>query len=260
MLQSSLLAAQSVADYSRRAVDTLRYREVTTAQTWLRLPQDTLLIPSLHDATIAVTFPHPDTAIAWYEALVLEVQPPSGRIRPATDSALRLPFVLLFDPRGRVTTLSAPHFPAAFEGVSDLTKQFHEFFPRLPGTPLAAGFTWTDTVARADSGAGKYFRSRIVEEHEVGGDTLVAGRHLVVIRSRQHINYESGGPVPGQPLRSDIRSSGDATQIVLFDTSAGAFFSKRRTGTLSGMVSYVGGQQPLSFPYRYSYVNAVELQ
>jgi len=253
------LTAQQPPEYAR-ARDTLRYREITTSQSWIRLPQDSVLVPALHDATIAVTFPSRDTARAWYEALVLEVRAPTGVIRPATDSALWRPFLLLFDARGRVSTLSAPTFPASFEGVSDLTKEFYEFFPQLPTKPLTRGFTWADTVLQADSAAGRYFRSQIVASHDVVGDTVISTRRLTIIRSRQTITYEAGGAVPGQPIRSDSRLSGEASQVAYFDVAGGRFFWKHRSGLLRGILSYTGGPQPISLPQRYSYDNIVELR
>lgn len=253
------LTAQRPSEYAR-ARDTLRYREITRSESWIRLPQDSMLVPALHDATIAVTFPSRDTARAWYEALVLEVRAPTGVIRPATDSALWRPFVLLFDSRGRVRTLSAPTFPATFEGVSDLSKEFYEFFPQLPTQPLNRGLAWTDTVLQADSIGGRYFRSRIIATHEVAGDTVISERRLAVIRSRQRITYEAGGPVPGQPMRSVSRLSGEASQVAFFDVPSGQFFWKHRSGLLSGTLSYTGGAQPISLPQRYSYDDTVELR
>jgi hypothetical protein len=251
--------AQQVPTYARALGDTIRYREITNSQSWLRLPQDSILITSLHDATIALTFLARDTASAWYEALVLNVIDPNEQRRPVTTAALYLPFVLAFDARGHVTTVSAPAFPASFEGVSDLTKEFYEFFPELPPRALTIGLTWADTVVRSDSGNGKYFRSTIIGRHTVAGDTVVQGEPATVIRANQSIVYEAGSPVPGKPLRTDTRLAGEANQVVLFAVGSGRMLRKQRSGVLRGTLNYVGGARPIAIPQSYAYDNTVEI-
>ena len=125
--------AQTGTHYTRRAADTLRYREVSTGHMRVRTPEgQDVPLETEHEALIAVTFGPADTLRAWYDSLAIGLVGPGGATRPATQTVLHQPFLLRFDPRGHTETLATPAFPASFNGVTDLTRQFDDFFLRLP--------------------------------------------------------------------------------------------------------------------------------
>src|SRR3954464_3190122 len=112
---SASAGAQTTYAFGR---DTLRFREVTTAEIRLTMPQGELPMKSDHDATVAVTRQAADTVRAWYEALNIGVTGPMGEQRPATAEVLKAPFTLRMDPRGNVRLVAAPAFPTSFKAVT----------------------------------------------------------------------------------------------------------------------------------------------
>ena len=192
-------AAQST--YARSAKDTLRYHEVTQTEVNMTTPQGSVTVPMEHDATIAVLLLPGDSARAWYESLRLSVTGPTGVMAPETAPALRQPFALNVDARGRTKLVSAPTFPQSFQGVTDLTHQFDDFFLRLPAEPLKVGLTWTDTVTRADSGNGKRLRSTTIAQYRVERDTTIAGQAGLVVNVQQQGTVNTEAPVPGRDMR-----------------------------------------------------------
>ncbi len=245
------------AQYARRPADTLRFRDVTTARVILQAPQGPVPLASEHEATVAVAFERGNSARAWYEELRLALLAPMGNQRPATDSALRRPFVLRFDPRGRVETVSAPRFPASFEGISDLSHQFEDFFLRLPAGPLTPGLTWADTVTVSTSEGPKTYQSERRFAYQVVRDTTVNGEKALVVSTRQQIVLESSQPVPGQPLRSRSRLEGLETGIFVFAPGSGRMLGRNRTGDLTGTVTYEGGPAPVVLGQQVRYENTV---
>lgn len=149
--ESVLLTLLIQSAISLPATDTLVYREVVEGQIEIAAPQGQLVMETFHDARIAYARLTPDSAHAWYEALELRIAGSQGEERPATEGALRQEFILRLDERGRVETLEAPVFPKSLESVSDLTKQFYDFFMPGPGEPLAVGLSWTDRFMAVDT-------------------------------------------------------------------------------------------------------------
>ena len=253
------LSAQAPSGYRLQRGDTLRFREVSLGEITFVTPQGSVPVSSLHDAVIALAFSGADTARAWYEALTLAVRGPAGEQRPETQAALRQPFVLTFDSRGRVSTLQAPQFPATFEGVSDLTKQFHDFFLRLPADlDLTVGRTWSDTLIQMDSTAngrtGEYAR---VIWCSITGDTVVGGITALAIATRQQIRVSAAGPVPGRPLTARSVLDGEDSGVYVFAPATGRLLGRSRTGQLVGTITYEGAAQAVTVQQRINYTNTI---
>ena len=242
------------AQYVRSPRDTIRLREVTATTTTVETPQGALELKSEHDAVIAITFGAKDSARAWYESLRIASSSPRGKQEPSTDAALRLPFVLEFDARGQVKTLAAPTFPATFQGISDLTSQFDDFFVRLPGQPLHLGLTWTDTTTTSRSSGES--RSVLVKRgaYRVLRDTLVSGEPAYVISVTQEIENRSSQPVQGLTATSTLIGSDQG--IIVF-SKAGRLLGRQRQGDLRGEITYTGGSSPVRMPQRIQYGNSV---
>jgi hypothetical protein len=245
------------AAYARQAGDTLRFREITHASSTLLAPRGTVVVSSEHDATMAVTFFRGDTARAWYETLVLSARSPAGDASPATEEALRKPFVLRFDARGRVETISTPRFPRSFEGVTDLSRQFEDFFLTLPDQPLAPGTAWVDTAVRRDSTAGRLSGTSRVSHYRVLRDTVVGREPAVVIGARQELQVESvePGPQPGLTTRSLL--AGADSGVYVFAPATGRLLGRVRKGKLEGTLAFEGGAQPVRIPQRFEYENTL---
>jgi hypothetical protein len=258
VLVCTLSATTANAQYRRSDRDTIRVREVTTSRMALTAPTGPIEMRSEHDATIALTFGRADSARAWYESLRIATVSPQGRQEPATGEALRRPFVLSFDARGRIATLSAPQFPATFEGVTDLTHQFDDLLVRLPSAPLALGVAWTDTAVVETRGTGddilrgeRIIRSRVVR------DTVIGGESAWVIETAQRHTVSGTQRVKGQPLLVRTKLSGSDSGLVVFSTQNGRMLARQRAGRLAGTLTYEGGPQPVVLPMEQRYENTV---
>ena len=126
--------------------DTLRFREATQLEVRLTMPQGEIPMTMEQRSTISLVRLPGDSARAWFDSLAISAKGPQGEMKPETDSALNRPFRLGLDARGRVKNVNAPQWPAALQGVSDLSHQFDDFFLRLPAQPLKVGLAWADTT------------------------------------------------------------------------------------------------------------------
>lgn len=257
-LLCTLSAPSANAQYRRSDRDTIRVREITTSRTAVGAPTGTVELRSEHDATIALSFGRADSARAWYESLRIAMVSPQGREEPATREALLRPFVLSFDARGRIQTLSAPEFPATFESVTDLSHQFDDLVVRLPSAPLVLGLAWVDTaVVETRGNRDAYFRGERAIRSRVVRDTVIGGEPAWVIESIQRNRVSGAQRMKGQPLVVRTELSGSDSGVVVFSTSRGRMLSRQRVGTLAGTLTYEGGPQPVVLPMNQRYENSV---
>lgn len=238
--------------------DTLRFREVSTGDIQFTTPQGEMAMKSEHDATIAVTRVRGDTARAWYEALAIGMTGPMGAARPATDAALRQPFTLRIDGRGRITLLQAPTLPASFEGISDLTQQFADFLPRLPAAPLRVGLAWVDTMTREDSTARRAMRARSIASYRVERDTTANGQPALLVSMRQNIGIRSVAPIPSQGARAEIAQDGTEDGFFVFAPATGRLVARRRQGRLEGDVVTTGPNGRSTIKQVYAYTSSID--
>lgn len=254
-----LLSTEGLAQYSRSPQDTIRVREITSGTLVLMTPNGPANIRTEHDALIALTFGAADSARAWYEQLRIALFAPQARQEPPTAAALRRPFHLLFDARGRIRTLSTPTFPASFDGVAELAMQFDDLFLRLPATTLALGVAWEDTVVNESPGVAGSTAYRIARRihSRVLRDTVVGGEEGWLIRAIQTHTVTSTQKLKDQPLTARTRMSGADTGIFVFSKQRGRVLGRRRSGAMTGTLTYEGGPQPVSLPVQQYYVNTV---
>ncbi|MBP7549047.1 MAG: hypothetical protein KA761_02105 [Gemmatimonadaceae bacterium] len=251
-------ASSAGAQYRREAGDTIRVREVTTSRTTLGAPSGAIALRSDHAATIAVVAVGADSARGWYETLQIAMTTPQGRLAPATDAVLFRPFMLTFDARGRIATLRTPEFPAAFEGVTDLSHQFDDLLVRLPGAPLALGLSWVDTAVVETRGPdGATFRAERIIRSRVVRDTVMGGESGWVIESIQRSTLAGAQRVRGQPTIVRTTLSGVDSGFVVFSREHGRMLSRERSGGLSGTLTYEGGPRPVVVPMEQRYENVV---
>jgi hypothetical protein len=261
LLLALVSAALPVAaqPYTRSPADTLRYREVTVDSSEVTTPDGTLPLASLHDARMAVAFGAADSARAWYEVLEIRAWAPGQQREPATTGALHRPFVLRFGPRGDVEVLSAPRFPAEFEGITDLTKQFDDYFVPLPARPLEPGYVWTDTVALRDSTTEGVSAFGFVRHHRVRGDSTVDGERVLVIATRAQLAFEQteAGESPATTFRTVLVGEEEGT--VLWSATRGVLVGRERRAELRGAMELLGTSLPVKFPIRRRYRSSLQL-
>jgi hypothetical protein len=239
--------------------DTLRYRETMKTSVIISTPQGEIPVTGEQNATVALVRLPGDSARAWFEALALAVSSPQGEQKPATEEALKKPYRLTFDSRGRVSLVEAPKFPDTFAGIGDLAHEFNDFFLRLPAKPLRVGLTWTDTLERRDSTAERSARLTSIADYKVERDTVVNGVASLVVRMKQRLTLHAEGPVPNQPVRSEAALEGSDDGFFVFAPKSGRVLARRRTGQLSGEVNIAAAGMTMKQALNYtSTVDAVK--
>jgi len=222
-------------------------------------PSGPIRIESEHDATIVVQTISPDSLHAWYEALDIASIGPEGELRPATSAALDQLFVLSVDERGHIGTLQAPTFPESFEGVTDLTAQFDDFFPALVASDLTVGAEWTDSIYAAPSSDDETsVESLTVTRYRVTEEVENDGERVFLIAADAELEIVTEGPVPNQPglrIRTSMRGPESNLFVVAPD---GSLIDRTRSAALSGTMEYIGGPQSMTLEISREYENRIK--
>ena len=249
------LAAQSTYSSTR---DTLRYRETRQLRMTLTMPQGEIPMSVDQNATIAVVRLPGDSARAWFDSLSIAATGPQGEQRPSTDSALKLPFQLGVDARGRVKNVKPPTWPASLQGMADPSHQFDDFFLRLPSQPLKVGLTWSDTTVNTDSTTDHFMRWTRAADYRVERDTTVGTTPALVIRMRQKMSTTISAPVPNQQMRSDAQLSGEEDGYFVFSPKTGRLIGRRQEGKLEGPVKASGAMGEMQMNQSITYTGTTE--
>jgi hypothetical protein len=247
--------AQSTYSTSR---DTLRFRESTKLQMTLTTPQGEIPMTMELRSAIALARTSGDTARAWFDSLAISASGPQGEQRFATDSALKLPFRLGLDGRGRVKTLSAPEWPSSLQGVTNLSHQFDDFFLRLPAQPLKVGLAWSDTTTLTDSTADRYARWVRRSDYRVERDTMVGATAALVVSVKQQVSARVAGPVPNQPMRTEAQLSGEESGYFVFAPKTGQLLARRREGKMQGPVKATGAMGEMQMNQSITYTGTTD--
>jgi hypothetical protein len=238
--------------------DTLRYRETTRMQMTLTMPQGEVPMSMELSATLALVRLPGDSARAWFDSLAISAKGPQGEMKPETDSALKRTFQLGLDARGRVKHVNAPQWPASLQGVADLSRQFDDFFLRLPSQPLKTGLAWSDTTLQTDSTADRFSRWLRTSDYRVERDTVVGTTPAVVVSVKQKLSATISAPVPNQQMRSDAQLQGDEQGYFVFAPSTGRLIARRREGKMVGPVKASGAMGEMQMNQSISFTGTVD--
>ncbi len=258
---TSTAQAQKASAYTIRAGDTLRYTERTDARVEIDTPGGTAQMTSEHVATIAVAFTRADSARGWYVSLLLRQTGPGDlRREPNTAGLLRQPYHLSVSPAGVLRAATFPTIPKEIADLTDLTRQFDDFFITLPRQPLAVGVTWSDTLTSNRSAQpGGTLSSRNVRSYRVERDTVVAGLPAVVIRVDHEMRIDASSPLEGQSATAQTSLQGTERGTAIFAPAAGRLLARNRAGTLQGTFSMTSGISRTDMPQRYEYTGTLAL-
>jgi hypothetical protein len=257
LLLAGALPAAAQTSYAAPG-DTLRFREVTQGRITVTTPQGEIPITMENRAIVAVVRMRGDSARGWYDSLSIMAATPGGEMRPAADSALHRHFRLAFDSRGHVRLVQAPTFPASFEGLTDLSHQFDDFFLRLPAQSLRIGLAWSDTASRADSATDKFTRWTTNADYRVERDTTVGGTPALVVSMRQKLHIHGEGPVPKQPMRAVTTMEGTDDGFFVFAPREGRVLGRRRSGKLEGDTNMTGAGGTMTVKQTYAYTGTLD--
>lgn len=251
-------SAQSLP-YASPEADTLRYRERATEVRTMSWPERQRVVTMSHDAETTLVFSDSATAEASFDDLYIRLttEPEGWLSEPMTDGAIGLPFVLHFEPAGRVEVVETPPFPQALIDVSDLRWWFEDVFPPLPERPLAIGDSWVDTLStdhgpdRSVTRAGRYTVSR---------DTTVQGVPAYAIdfeteRSVQALDTRQ--MFPDSNAGSTLTGREQGTAYVAADRSV--LLGLALSGAMSGEWTSGAGSSELAVPKEVEYTRTLDL-
>ena len=248
------------AHYRLAPRDTMRYRQVIESHVQMRPAPGPVEMTSRREAIVAIVLAHKDTVTAWYEQLTSSTTDPRGERHLALDSALHLPFRLLLPPTGRVTTLSAPAFPADIARQTDLSHEFEDLFISLPGSELHPGTTWADTVANTTpSPPQDTYQSDHIRRFRVLRDTIVGETSAFVISVDQSIRLRSSTRMQSQPVSITTELAGQEQGTVIFAPRVGYLLSRARRAHLEGQQVLQGSARRAEVPLTYDYSSTLVL-
>ena len=239
--------------------DTLRYSELTHSRVEMQMPGGTVLVRSEHDARIAVTALGRDTLAAWYEGLRLVQEGPGTETQsPSTAQLIGAPFMLTFDSHSPLRTSTTPAIPVDIAALTDLSRQFDDFFITLPRTKLAIGTRWADTV-QTDRPARPTdtFSGRSVRDYQVVRDTTADGAPAFIVAVTQSVTLDASSRIEEQQMTVTTQFAGEDTGEVIFVPSQGRLHARTRAGKLAGSLTLTGPSGEMSVPQSYDYTSSI---
>jgi len=237
--------------------DSVMYLEQTHALTVIERPTDTVRVWSDQTAVIHVVRTAPDTLEALYEHLLLRFETPT-QTRNIDTRALIGPRFVLHDDAGRIETVSAPGLTAEIRQLTDLRRQFDDFFLRLPARALEPGVEWVDTLQRHLGEGEASAERRLVTRFRVRGDTVVEGldARIVDYSSDVEASLRSAPTTEGTLLS---RLIGAEEGRFVYAPGPRVMLRRARTGVLEGELTVEGNLETLRFPQQYTYQSTIEL-
>lgn len=179
---------------------------------------------------------------------------------PETTPLIDEPFLLEFPADGRVRLVTPPSIPDEIAELTDLTREFNDFFITLPGRALTPGVEWADTMtvtgARRSSDT---FQSHQVRRYRVVRDTMVGKTAAFLFEVVGEERIEGSGPMAEAPhiTASTVLEGGD-TGFAVFSPATGRLIARWRSGKLTGQVRLTGGPQPMELPQTFEYTHRIE--
>ena len=160
---------------------------------------------------------------------------PLSAPQTADESAVSGPVVFTLDGRGRSTIEALPTVTPAVAQFLSGSGVAQTFFPRLPGRTVAAGDSWTDTVAYSATEGDATIDVSSVTTYTVVGDSLADGASYLLIRSEGTTEQSSEGTIAGTDFNQQV--SGITSGHVLWDRAGGVMHSVELRSDLSGAMA-----------------------
>ncbi len=163
------------------------------------------------------------------------------------ESSVTGDLVFTLDRRGGVAVLSTPEMDEAARQLVPPEQVAHSFFPALPGIAVAAGETWSDTVAFESEAGGS---QRTVLDYTAVGDSLVDGASLLLVTFRGTSEMIQALSMQGTQIEQTTNL--DLGGHVLWDLSEGVMVEcvTSMTGLGSVRTPLLPGALPTRFEMR----------
>lgn len=171
------------------------------------------------------------------------------------ESAIGGAFSVAVSPGGDVEVVDAPRLDSLLLDIAGPASLVRPFFVQLPGG-LAVD-RWVDTVTTVEETGETRTRTRSVITSSLVGDTMVAGRRLLHIRTRAESSMDVDGTSGGVELEQ--RLTGVTIGTVLWDPVAGLLVWRTESGDLEGTLEVAAAGVP-PFPIQGRLSRTVSLR
>lgn len=171
------------------------------------------------------------------------------------ESAVGGPFMAEVAATGLVGITDAPALAGALPDITGPESLVRGLFVHLPGRPVPVGGQWVDSVTITEEVGETRSVTRSVITSTLEGDTVVAGRRLLRIRTEAPTALELTGVSGG--VQVEQRLSGTITGIVLWDDAAHLLYHRAEAGELTGTLTLPGVADPM--PSRVAVRHSVTL-
>lgn len=151
------------------------------------------------------------------------------------ESAVDGPFTVRVGPTGFVAVTDTPRLDGVLPDIAGPERLARSLFAHLPGGPVGAEARWVDTVTMGEAARGTRSVTRTVIVSTLAGDTVVAGRRLLRIRTEAASEVDVGGVSGGVQVQQTL--AGTLTGTVLWDRNARVLFGKTESGSFSGTLA-----------------------
>jgi hypothetical protein len=190
------------------------------------------------------------------EDLAAEVDVPMSGPIQLDKSIVSGDLVFALDRRGKVTVLSSPQLASSGGQLLSPLRIAHSLFPGLPGTAVAAGDTWVDTVSVDESGETGRASERSIFVYTVVGEAQVDGRSLLEITFVGTSQVEQETTLQGAHISQT--SQLEVHGRILWDTRRNLVYE--REATTSGTGSAKIAALPSAFPTTLASHSVARLQ
>lgn len=171
----------------------------------------------------------------------------SGRRRSEAVSTDDIggPVTVSITSAGRIAVVDTPAVTLALLDVATVDQLVRPFFVSLPNAVAEPGARWADTIVTREEAPRTVTRTTSVIVSTLTGDTVVDGRRLLRIVTRNETAVEVTGLSGGVEVEQQL--SGALTGTVFWDPEARLLVARTEEGTLSGNL-LMPGTSPASFP------------
>jgi hypothetical protein len=173
--------------------------------------------------------------------LAARVRAPLAEPIQLDESIVTGNLVFLLGRRGDVTVISMPELAATGGQLLSPIGVAHSLFPRLPGTAVAAGDGWVDTLSYDDAASGASAHS--ILEYTVAGDTVVDGLSLLAIDFTGTSETSQKTTLQGADISQS--SEVEVQGRFLWDAGRGLLFQREATTSGTGQVTVAAVPAPL---------------
>lgn len=164
------------------------------------------------------------------------------------ESAVAGPFTVRVGPAGFVAVTDTPRLGGVLPDIAGPERIARSLFAHLPGGPVDEDARWVDTVTIGEDAQGTRSVTRTVIVSTLAGDTVVAGRRLLRIRTEAESQVELAGVSGGVEVEQTL--VGTLTGTVLWDRGARVLFGRTESGSLAGTLALPGVAGPMPVEVR----------